>query len=65
VDDERSDEDVYGRHAVQRGHVAKEFCKENEYRDTAPEAAVKQIQRGEDSCFSRLGYFCGKRKHKN
>jgi hypothetical protein len=24
---------------------------------------VKQTQRGEDSCFSRLEYFCG--KHKN
>jgi hypothetical protein len=35
----------------------------HQYRDTTPEAAVKQTQRGEDSCFSRLDYFCG--KHQN
>jgi hypothetical protein len=47
--------------------VSKAFCKEyryiHRYRDTSPEAAVKQTQRGEDSCFSRLDYFRG--KHKN
>jgi hypothetical protein len=35
--------------------VSKAFCKENEYRDTTREAAVKQTQRGEDSCFSWMG----------
>jgi hypothetical protein len=34
----------------------------HQYRDTSPEAAVKQTQRGEDSCFSQLDYF-GKHKH--